>query len=338
MIKTLIVDDSSLVRTIIRDFLESDGSFAVIGEAENGLEGLQKARLLNPDLITMDIEMPVMNGLEAVEGIMKTMTTPIVVITTQDTAKNAYDATVKGALEFYSKANFTAAISSEKRNEILSSLKRISGIKGRHKAPLSGPGANRAVEAREIRGVVIAASTGGPKALMLLCASIPGNFPVPVVLVQHNSSGFDLGFVQWLNDYTALKVKLAEEREIPEGGKLYVAPTDKHLVLEGGRFFFDQGEPVNNQKPAADLLFKGAAKCWGPGAVSVVLTGMGMDGAEGTRYIRQAGGITIAQDENSSMIYGMPRAAFETGCVDMVLPLNMIPRQLIELVKGRLFE
>jgi two-component system chemotaxis response regulator CheB len=332
MIKTLIVDDSSLVRTIIRDFLESDGSFTVVGEAENGLEGMQKARLLNPDLITMDIEMPIMNGLEAVEEIMKTMTTPIVVITTQDTAKNAYDATVKGALEFYAKANFTAAVNPEKRQEILSYLKRISGVKGRHKA-VSGSGTNRTVDAREIRGVVIAASTGGPKALMALCAALPKDFPAPVVLVQHNSSGFDAGFAQWLNDYTPLTVKLAENQEIPEKGKLYVAPTDKHLILGGGRFFFDRGEPVNNQKPAADLLFKSAAKCWGPGAVSVVLTGMGADGAEGTRYIRQAGGITIAQDENSSMIYGMPKAAVETGCVDMVLPLDMIPWQLIELTK-----
>jgi two-component system chemotaxis response regulator CheB len=332
MIRTLIVDDSSLVRTIIRDFLESDGSFTVVGEAENGLEGLQKARALDPDLITMDIEMPVMNGLEAIEGIMKTMTTPIVVISTQDTAKNAYEATVNGALEFYAKANFTAAISPDKRNAILASLKRISGIKGRH-AAVSGLRPNRAVEAREIRGVVIAASTGGPKALMSLCAAIPEDFPVPVVLVQHNSSGFDAGFAQWLNDYTPLSVKLAEEREIPEKGKLYVAPTDKHLTLERGRFFFDDGEPVNNQKPAADILFKSAAKCWGSGTISVVLTGMGADGAEGTRYVRQAGGITIAQDEGSSMIYGMPKAAFETGCVDMVLPLDMIPRQIIEMAK-----
>jgi two-component system chemotaxis response regulator CheB len=330
MIKTLIVDDSPLVRTIIRDFLESDGSFTVIGEAENGLEGLQMARTLNPDLITMDIEMPVMNGLEAIEGIMKTMTTPIVVISTQDTAKNAYEATVKGALEFYAKVNFTAAVSPDKRNEILASLKRISGIKGRHTV-VSGPALNRVVEAREIRGVVIAASTGGPKALMSLCAAIPADFPVPVILVQHNSSGFDVGFAQWLNAYTPLEVKLAEEREVPEKGKLYVAPTDKHLTLEVGRFFFDDGEPVNNQKPAADLLFRSAAKCWGSGAVSVVLTGMGADGAEGTRYIRQAGGITIAQDEDSSMIYGMPKAAFETGCVDMVLCLDLIPPRLIEL-------
>ncbi|MDR2402850.1 MAG: chemotaxis-specific protein-glutamate methyltransferase CheB [Spirochaetaceae bacterium] len=332
MIRTLIVDDSPLVRTIIRDFLESDGSFTVIGEAENGLEGLQKAQALNPDLITMDIEMPIMNGLEAIEGIVKTMATPIVVISTQDTAKNAYEAAVKGALEFYSKANFRANIDIERRNGIIASLKRISGIRGRHrKIPESHP--NRTVEAREIRGVVIASSTGGPKALTSLCANLPIDFPVPVVLVQHNSSGFDVGFAQWLNDYTPLKVKLAENREVPEKGKLYVAPTDKHLVLTGERFLFDNGEPINNQKPAADLLFKSAAKCWGPGVVSVVLTGMGADGAEGTRYVKQAGGITIAQDENSSMIYGMPKAAFDTGCVDIVLPLNRIPWQLIELTR-----
>ncbi|MFP3089980.1 chemotaxis-specific protein-glutamate methyltransferase CheB [Treponema sp. TIM-1] len=329
MIRTLIVDDSALVRTIIRDFLESDGSFTVVGEAENGLEALQKARTLNPDLITMDIEMPVMDGLEAIEGIMKTMTSPIVVISTKDTAKNAYEATVKGAIEFYSKVNFTTAISSEKRQEILCSLKRISRTKGSHQTSQSQ--LNREVVAREIRGVVIAASTGGPKALMSLCAAIPATFPVPMVLVQHNSSGFDAGFAQWLNDYTPLVVKLAEDREVPEKGKLYVAPTDKHLALSGGRFIFDTGEPVHNQKPAADILFKSAAKYWGAGAISVVLTGMGSDGAEGTRYIRQAGGITIAQDEASSMIYGMPKAALDTGCVDLVLPLDQISFKLIEL-------
>ncbi|MDR0690396.1 MAG: chemotaxis-specific protein-glutamate methyltransferase CheB [Spirochaetaceae bacterium] len=332
MIKTLVVDDSPLVRTIIRDFLESDGAFTVIGEAENGLEGLQKARALNPDLITMDIEMPVMDGLEAIEGIMKTMSIPIVVITTKDTAKNAYEATVKGALEFYAKANFTTAIGSERKQEILASLKRISRIKEQSQGPPeSRP--NREVEAREIRGVVIAASTGGPKALMSLCAAIPATFPVPIILVQHNSSGFDAGFAQWLNDYTPLAVKLAENRESPEKGNLYVAPTDKHLILAGGRFLLDDGEPVHSQKPAADVLFKSAAECWGPRAISVVLTGMGADGADGTRYIRQAGGITIAQDEESSMIYGMPLAAFETGCVDMVLPLREIPQQLIKLIQ-----
>jgi two-component system chemotaxis response regulator CheB len=333
MIRVLIVDDSPLVRTIIRDFLESGGTFTVVGEAENGLEALQMARFLDPDLITMDIEMPVMDGLEAIEGIMKTMNIPIVVIAAKDTARNVYEATIRGALEFYAKVNFTTFLYEEKRKDILSSLKRIAGIKGRKKPGIMPePRPNRIVEAREVRGVVIAASTGGPKALMSLCAALPADFPVPVVLVQHNSSGFDVGFVQWLNGYTPLEVKLAEEPEAPSGGTLYVAPTDKHLTLAGGRFFFDYGEPVNNQKPSADILFKSAAKCWGPRAISVVLTGMGCDGAEGTRYIRQAGGITIAQDEESSMIYGMPKAAFATGCVDMVLPLEKIPQQIIDLI------
>jgi two-component system chemotaxis response regulator CheB len=332
LIRTLVVDDSALVRTIIKDFLESDRSFTVVGEAENGLEGLQMARSLSPDLITMDIDMPIMDGLEAIEGIMKTMNIPIVVISTKDTAKNAYEAMVKGALEFFAKVNFTTTIDIKKREEILASLKRISGI--RRQSRPAAPYANRAVEAREIRGVVIAASTGGPKALMSLCAALPADFGAPIVLVQHNSSGFDAGFAQWLNNYTALTVKLAEDREVPERGKFYVAPTDKHLTLKAGRFFFDDGDPVHNQKPAADMLFKSAAQCWGAGAVSVVLTGMGVDGAEGTRYIRQAGGVTIAQDEGSSLIYGMPRAAYETGCVDMVLSLDLIPQQLVELIRS----
>jgi two-component system chemotaxis response regulator CheB len=333
MIKTLIIDDSPLVRTLIRDFLESDGEFTVIAEAENGFEGVQKARSLNPDLITMDIEMPIMNGLEAIEQIMKHAAIPIVVISTQDTAKTAYEATVKGALEFFAKNNFGSDMSPEKRTELLKTLKRISRKKAAGK--LSGLAAqvNRQVETRDILGVVIAASTGGPKALTIFCAALPEEFPVPIVLVQHNSSGFDRGFVQWLNDYTSLEVLLAEEGEIPERGKIYVAPTDKHLLWGKKGFRFDNGEPINNQKPAADLLFKSAAETLGTQLISVVLTGMGRDGAEGTRYVRQAGGITLAQDEESSMIYGMPKAAYDTGCVDIVLPLERIPRRLVDLTR-----
>jgi two-component system chemotaxis response regulator CheB len=181
--------------------------------------------------------------------------------------------------------------------------------------------------------VVIASSTGGPKALSQLFAALPGDFPVPVMLVQHNSSGFDRGFAQWLNDYTPLDVCLVEEGTRPVRGKIYVAPTDRHLLLGRAGFIFDDGKPINNQKPAADVLFKSAASLYGEAVISVVLTGMGSDGAEGTRYIKLAGGITIAQDEASSMIYGMPRAAAETGCVDLVLPLNSVADRLVFLAK-----
>ncbi|MDR2052436.1 MAG: chemotaxis-specific protein-glutamate methyltransferase CheB [Treponema sp.] len=334
MIKTLIVDDSPLTRTILRNFLESDNSFKIIGEAENGRDGVEKALELNPDLITMDIEMPVMGGLDAISEIKKFLNTPIVVISTYDTAKMAYEATVKGAMEFYAKDIFTRC-NPVKQKQILDTLKQISGIKGRIPfKPEAAVYKARFVENRKIDAVVIAASTGGPRALSQLYAALPGDFPVPIIMVQHNSSGFDKGFVQWLNACTPLEVRLAEAGERPLKGNIYVAPTGRHLVIEDREFLFNDEEPVNNQKPAADVLFKSAAQVYQNAVISVVLTGMGCDGAEGTRHIRKAGGITIAQDEESSMIYGMPKMAAETGCVDMVLPLDKIPSKLVLLTKG----
>jgi len=333
MINTLIVDDSPLVRSIIRDFLESDGSFQVVGEAENGRDGAEQARKLNPDLITLDIDMPVMNGLEAIDEIKKFMTTAIVVISTHDSAKMAYEATVKGALEFYSKGVFVSGVDSREREKILNTLKNITGIKKSTPVRREFHTGSATIEPRRIKAVAIAASTGGPRALNLLCAALPKDFPVPVILVQHNTSGFDSGFAQWLDGSTPLRVSLAKELAIPAKGNLYVAPTDRHLLLGESGFRFDDGEPVKNQKPAADLMFKSAADLYGESLVSVVLTGMGGDGADGTRYVKQAGGITIAQDEASSMIYGMPRVAAETGCVDMILPLDLIAQRLVSLAK-----
>ncbi|MDR1838647.1 MAG: chemotaxis protein CheB [Treponema sp.] len=331
MIRTLIVDDSPLVRSIIRDFLVSDGSFEVIGEAENGQDGVNKTRDLNPDLVTMDIEMPVMNGLEATAEIRKFSSCAIVVISTHDTAKTAYDATVNGAHEFFAKDIFTSQMNDRHREEIFKTLKQITSIKKKIFTPQAAK--QDSTSPRKINCVVIAASTGGPVALCQLCSELPESFPVPVLLVQHNSSGFDKGFVQWLNGYSPLNVQLAEEGNIPLKGNIYVAPTDRHLVINGGGLAFNDGEPIHNQKPAADMLFKSAAAMFGNSLVSVVLTGMGSDGAEGTRFVKQAGGITIAQDEASSMIYGMPQAAAETGCVDIVLPLNEIAKKLISLSK-----
>jgi len=331
MIRTLIIDDSPLVRSIIRDFLASDGSFEIIGEAENGSDGVNRARELNPDLITMDIEMPVMNGLEATAEIRKFSSCGIVVISTHDTAKMAYDATVNGAHEFFAKDIFTSQMSSGTREEIFNTLKQITSIK--KKVFMQQAVKQDSTSPRKINCVVIAASTGGPMALCQLCSTLPEDFPVPVLLVQHNTSGFDKGFVQWLNEYSPLNIQLAEEGNFPSRGNIYVAPTDKHLVINDGALAFDYGDPILNQKPAADMLFKSAAAMFGNSLISVVLTGMGEDGAEGTRFVKQAGGITIAQDEASSMIYGMPQAAAGTGCVDIVLPLNEIAKKLISLSK-----
>jgi len=363
MINTLIVDDSALARDIIRDFLEGDGNFNIIGEAVDGEDGVQKILSLNPDLVTLDLEMPKMNGLEVIETVMKKTSVPIVVVTSHDTAKNAYEATVKGALEFYPKDTFSADLSPQKQQQIYETLKRISGVKtalkksadapvGTDAAPVALDNAMTAnaaalnagalsaqpvIQKRKIDAVVLASSTGGPKALSCFFPLVPGNFPVPIIIVQHNSSGFDKSFAQWLGAYSALKVKLAEEGENPKPGAVYIAQTDKHLELRliGGQMTlrYNDDEPENNQKPAADVLFRTAAESLGDSVISVVLTGMGSDGGAGTRRIKEMGGITLAQDEATSLIYGMPKAAAETGCLDMALPLEMIPAELVRLTE-----
>jgi two-component system chemotaxis response regulator CheB len=356
VINTLIVDDSALAREIIRDFLEGDENFKIIGEAADGEDGVRKILSLNPDLVTLDLEMPKMNGLEVIETVMKETSVPIVVITSHDTAKNAYEATVKGALEFYPKDTFTASLSPQRQREIYETLKRISGVKAAlKKTAAASPQADAAPESaasesaaagnrgsprgkRKIGAVVMASSTGGPKALSGFFSLLPNDFSAPIVIVQHNSPGFDKSFAQWLGTYTALKVKLAEEGEIPKPGTVYIAETGKHLELrsrggEGVSLRYSDGAPENNQKPAADVLFAAAAESLRQSVISVVLTGMGSDGAAGTRKIREMGGITLAQDEASSLIYGMPKAAAETGCVDMVLPLERIPSELARLAE-----
>ncbi|MDR2397622.1 MAG: chemotaxis-specific protein-glutamate methyltransferase CheB [Spirochaetaceae bacterium] len=332
MTTVLVVDDDPRARRVLKNFFEGHEGFTVIGEAENGAEGVQQAQSLNPDLITMDIEMPGMSGLEAISIIMRDIPTPIVVISAQDSAGTIYEATLRGALEFYPKAIFTSPMDPERRSHIYATLKRISAVQ-RKKSPPINPArpSPRAIEYRPIRAVVIGASTGGPKALMEVFAEIPKDFPAPIITVQHNSSGFDKGFVQWIQRYTALEVLLAEHEALRRSGRIYIAPTDKHLILTRQYLCLDDGEPVLNQKPAVDLLFQSAAEVLGREVISVVLTGMGRDGATGTKAIRKAGGITIAQDEASSLIYGMPKSAIETGCVDIILPLGAIAKWLIAL-------
>jgi two-component system chemotaxis response regulator CheB len=238
-------------------------------------------------------------------------------------------------LEFYSKDTFTH-LTVEKRQEIYETLKRITGIKSKKTIDTVEPFSFKQPDKRIINAVVIASSTGGPKALSEFFSILPAEFQVPIIIVQHNSVGFDSSFAQWLGTFTSLTVKLAEEGEKPEAGTVYIAKNEKHLELcktdeQNLILRYNNDEPENNQKPSADVLFRSAAQSLKKSVISVVLTGMGYDGADGTKNVREQGGITLAQDEESSLIYGMPKAAFETGCVDMVLPLNKIPKELVRL-------
>ncbi|MCL2833591.1 MAG: response regulator [Treponema sp.] len=336
MINTLIVDDSALARDILRDFLEEDGGFNIIGEAADGEEGAEKILSMNPDLVTLDLEMPKMNGLQVIETVLKKVSVPIVVISSHDTAKIAYEATIKGALEFYSKEIFASNLNPQKRKEIYETLKRISGIKSHKNIPVNPPQI-KLPDKRTIDAIVMASSTGGPKALANFFTLLGAGPLPPIILVQHNSPGFDESFAQWLGTFTPLKIKIAQENEKPQPGSVYIAQTGLHLQLRknaaGLIMLYNDGSEESNQKPAADVLFRTAAESLGQSVISAVFTGMGSDGAAGTAAIRNAGGITIAQDEETSLIYGMPQAAVRTGCVDMVLPLDKIPGEIIRLVR-----
>jgi len=203
----------------------------LLEEAENGQDGVNKAKTCNPDLITMDYEMPVMNGLDAIVEIRKFSTCGIVVVSTHDTAKMAYEAIVKGAHEFFAKDNFTSKMNETQKKEIIDTLKQITNIVKKysiHQEP-EEPAKQTETVHRKINCVVIAASTGGPMALSQLFSSLPADFPVPILLIQHNTSGFDKGFVQWLDDYSQLEVKIAEDGIFPSKGNVYVGPTEKHL-------------------------------------------------------------------------------------------------------------
>ena len=351
MINTLIVDDSAMVREVIRNFLEADGSFKIIGEAADGEESVQKILSMNPDLVTLDIEMPKMNGLEVIEEVMKKTNVPIVVITSHDSAKTAYEATIRGALEFFPKDIFLKDLSPEKHRNICDTLKRISSVKAQKnrnikKAEGLNPDSSKTQDNQKIEALVIASSTGGPKALSRFFSLLPGDFPLPIVIVQHNSPGFDDCFAQWLDTFTTLTVKVAEEGDILQAGIVYIAQNGKHLELrkldesssasQALVLRYNDDEPEQNQKPAADVLFRTAAQALKQSLVSVVFTGMGSDGSDGTKKVKEMGGITLAQDEESSLIYGMPKAAAETGCVDYVLPLDKISEELVRIINPRI--
>ncbi len=337
MIRVLIVDDSGIVRDMLKDFFHMDNRFEIAGEAINGKEALVKVRELKPDLVTMDIQMPEMNGLEATEKIMKESPVPIAIITSLDTAKMAYEATVKGAVEFFSKKDLSVGISEEKQKKILNYLHSLASInlKGKENIPSIALSGSLHPGLRDFLILLIGASTGGPNALLQILPLLPANLALPVVVVQHNSSGFEKSFTEWLDEHCTLDVKVAEHNEILKPGMIYVAPTEKHLEFESDKIILTDKPPINNQKPAVDVTFESGAAVFKQRAIGVILTGMGVDGARGISCLKEAGSYTIAQDEKTSLIFGMPRAAIETGKVDAVLPLTAIADQILKMISNK---
>ena len=336
MIKVLLTDDSLVTRAILRDIFRASGDICVVGEAENGREAVAMTGLLKPDLIVMDLMMPVMDGLVAIEEIMAQAPTPILVLSAtidEKEVNHAFAAIKKGALDVMEKpgggidgANgFGARICDKVR--LLARIKVIRRRRvGREKeeAGISFTGGHRNI-------LAIGASTGGPKAVMSIIKALPADLAATVFVVQHIASGFARGFTQWLGQESGIKVRLAEDRTLFRTGEVLVAPNDCHMVLEGGKVRLVQDAPVNCCRPSIDVFFNSLAAVHGARTVGVLLTGMGRDGAQGLRRIKEQGGVTIAQDEGSCAVFGMPKAAITLGAVDRVLPLARIPETLTRL-------
>lgn len=341
-IRVLLTDDSSLARGLLRSFLEADGGFEVVGEAKNGQEAIDLARALRPDLITMDLEMPVMGGLQAIEEIMCSKAVPILVVSSVADAQNAYAAVAKGAVDVVSKPSLDPAEQAEfvAKARLVAKIPVITHVRALRvsqaaavPSPASAP-LTLAPLGSDGRVFAIASSTGGPQALAKLLAQIPGDFPCPILVAQHIADGFAAGMAEWLTTLSPLPVRLAREGMLAEPGQVILAPSEQHLVATSSRrlTLLERGEH-DIYRPSCDALLTSVANVWGRRAVGIILTGMGSDGAKGMAAIKAAGGATIAQDEASSVIYGMNRVAVEKGAAARVLGLDDIAPAMRDLAR-----
>ena len=342
-VQVLVVDDSALMRKLISDLLESDPRIEVVDTARDGVEAVQKTCRLHPDVVTMDIQMPRMSGLEALSHIMSQCPTPVVVLTGLTDPNLAFEALERGAVDFVLKPSGTISVDIYRvRQELVEKVKLATLVNLRKVTAQAAPTAPLALKvppgATGKRTVAIGASTGGPKALDHLLSSLPASLPAPVLVVQHMPPGFTRSFAERLNRRSPLLVKEAEEGDVVLPGRAYVAPGDHHMLVEkrAGREIIrlDKSPRVKGLRPSADVTMRSVADIYGAGSIGVILTGMGSDGTEGLKAIKERGGVTIAQDRATSIIYGMPRAAVESGCVDKVLPLDKIPGEIVRLLRS----
>ena len=340
MIKVLLADDSAVARTILRDIFHATSDLTVVGEAGNGQEAVALTERLKPDIVIMDILMPVMDGLAAIEIIMARFPAPILVLsaTMDDREVNhAFTAIRKGALDVMEKPGMQAlGAGGDFAATIIEKVRILARVRVIRRWPSSrGAVALKPLSTGRDRGILaIGASTGGPKAVMGILRSLPLRFEGAVFVVQHIASGFARGFAQWLDHECAIKVRLAVDGEPYSAGTALVAPNDCHMTLDRGKIVLTPGEPVNCCRPSIDVLFNSLAQEEGSRVVGVLLTGMGRDGALGMGSIRSQGGLTIAQDEQSSAVFGMPRAAIALNAVDEVLPLSSIPNAIAKIFSG----
>ncbi len=363
-ISVLIVDDSAFMRKLIADFLSKDPRLLVVGTARNGEEGLKKIKELNPDVVTMDVEMPVLNGLEALKMIMKIQPVPVVMLssTTKEGAENTIAAMEYGAVDFISKPSGAISLDlhkiiAELAEKVISASNANIKCLGndsldgknytKHQQDYSKIELNKSIiqsnenafskGVHSSRIICIGTSTGGPRALQKVLADLPGNLNAPILIVQHMPAGFTKSLASRLNGLSELTVKEAEEGDILKNGTAYIAPGGFHLkVVRIGRdlvLHLDESPPKNGHRPSVDVMFESIGELRNVRKIAVIMTGMGADGRDGLAFIKENGEVkAIAESKETSIVYGMPRAAIEAGLVDEVQNVERIAESILKFV------
>jgi two-component system chemotaxis response regulator CheB len=339
-VRVLVVDDSALMRKLIPQILEKDTSIEVVGTAMDGNFALKKIGELRPQVITLDLEMPGLNGIDTLKAIMRSHRLPVIVVSSHTTAgaSATLQALALGAFDFVAKPQDVSAHMPDIAAELIGKIKAAAQSKGMGMQPLAEAGArgqkSLALSSQPpARIVAIGISTGGPHALQYILGQLPSDFPGSIVVVQHMPEGFTEMFARRLDECSVIRVKEAVSGDLLVAGRVLICPGNRHVKVKkmplGEVVVLSDEGKVNGHRPSADVLFRSLAEEFGQRGVAVLMTGMGEDGAAGLGVVKAAGGVTIAQSEESCVVYGMPKAAIERGYACRIVPLDALANTLI---------
>jgi two-component system, chemotaxis family, protein-glutamate methylesterase/glutaminase len=342
MIRVLIVDDSAFVRRALARMLGNLPDIDVVGTAADGIEGIEQVKTLKPDVVTLDIKMPRMSGLEALRHIMDECPVPVLLLSslTQEGADITLRGLELGAMDFVDKSNAQGNMNlGSLTEELVAKIRALAGVPHArlttHRTGEIPLAVEQPEHTRRIEVVAIGTSTGGPTALQAIIPRLPENVAAPILVVQHMPVGFTRSLAERLNARSLVSVHEAEDGEVVVPGKVYIAPAGRHMKVRrrgSVRVWLDD-EPLNAlHRPSVDTLMTSVAHAYASRAMGILLTGMGSDGVEGMKAIRQAGGITLAESEETCVIYGMPKAAVEAGAAERSVPLNRMADEILQAV------
>jgi two-component system chemotaxis response regulator CheB len=328
-IKVLVVDDSALMRKILGNMVQEIESLDLVDVARNGQDALKSIKRVQPDIITLDVEMPVMNGIETLKVIKEKTNIPVIMLSARNDKETTIRSLELGAVDFLEKpVNIN-----ENWEEFKTDLENRIKVHFMNQKPVQEKAKIRStLDLKKAEAVVIGSSTGGPRALLSLIRSLPQKVHLPIFIVQHMPAGFTASFANRLDTFTQAKVVEAEDGQEIKAGTVYLAPGGKHMIIDDNRIRLNELPKRHSVRPAVDYLFETAAHTYKEKLVGIVLTGMGHDGVEGCKLIKQCGGQVLTQDKETSVVYGMPRNVYEKGYSDKIASLNEITDIVKEMV------